>query len=597
MKFNKLISELKRRHVFKSTIAYLAISWIVIQIASTILPTFDAPDYILQGLIYVMSIGLIFWIGFSWMYDLTADGIQKTEGVGIDEETLKLTNRRLNKVIAGSLSLGVLLLLAISFWAGSNWNDQPTSPQMKKVAVIPFVQNTDGVEEAYFETGMTQALIDELSKVDQLAVINKRSTKVLTSGFDNTNSLTLNVIKGIDYFIDGVLEWELNMINIHISLRESIDAEPVWQKNYSKDFSEVRVLWANVAADLASQMGIIVKPEDAVLWSGLRPVKPEAYELYLKGKHYLNKSTPADWQRGLVYLQEALDKNPADAYTYAWLAEAYVTLGHNPDPPPDVFPKALLAAERAIQLDSTVALGWAALSHYHTYFGKDWVMAEYAFERANTLNPNLASNHYHRAWYLALFGRMNEAIEAHKSAKELDPFTPDQTAWLGELYRWVGMYEEGISQTEKASLMEDDLNYALGMFVRGRIFIDQGKVEDGLELLKQSSEINPGWKYVGYGPALLENGFINEGKAILKELEEMPKNGFSTLFVGIYYAYLGDFDKSFVAWNYENKHAWFPWLRVMFVPDEIRKDPRFLKLIRDMNLPDPAPLQFDSMKQ
>jgi adenylate cyclase len=590
MKFNKLISELKRRHVFKSTIAYLAISWVVIEIASTILPTFDAPDYILQGLIYILSIGLIFWIGFSWMYDLTEDGIQKTKDTDSDEEKLKLTNRRLNKVIAGSLSLGVLLLLAISFWAGSNWNDQPTAREMKKVAVIPFVQNIDGVEEAYFETGMTQALIDELSKVDQLAVINKRSTKVLTSGFDNTNALTLNVIKGIDFFIDGVLERELNMLNIHISLRESVDADPVWEKSYSKDFSEVRILWANVAADLASQMGIIVKPEDAVLWSGLRPVKLEAYELYLKGKHYMNKSTRAEWQRGLVYLQEALDSNPSDAFTYAWLAEAYVTLGHGPDPPPDVFPKALAAANRAIQLDSTVALGWAALSHYHTYFGKDWVMAEYAFKRANTLNPNLAYNHYHRSWYLALFGRMNEAIEEHKLAQELDPFTPNQTAWLGELYRWVGMYEEGINQTEKASLMEDDLNYALGMMIKGRILIDQGEVEEGLELLRQSSEINPGWKYVGYGPALLENGFINEGKAILKELEEMPKSGFSSLFIGVHYAYLGDFEKSFDAWNYENKHAWFPWLRVMFLPDEIKKDPKFLKLIRDMDLPDPAPL-------
>jgi len=593
MKFNELISELKRRHVFKSTIAYLAISWVVIQIAATILPTFEAPDYILQGLIYVLSIGLIFWIGFSWMYDLTADGIQKTEDVGVNEETLILTNRRLNKVIAGSLSLGVLLLLAISFWAGSNWNVQPNLPEMKKVAVIPFIQNTDGVEEAYFETGMTQALIDQLSKVDQLTVINKRSTRILTAGFDDTNLLTLNVIKGIDYFIDGDIERELNLLSVHISLKESIDAEPVWQKSYSKDFSEVRVLWADVAADLASQMGIVVKPEDAVLWSGLRHVKPEAYELYLKGKHYMNLSTPANRQQGLVYLQEALDSNPADAYTYAWLAEAYVFLGHGPDPPPDVFPKAFAAANRAIQLDSTVALGWAALSHYHTYFGKDWVMAEYAFKRANTLNPNLANNHYHRAWYLALFGRMNEAIEEHKLAQNLDPFTPRQTAWLGELYRWVGMYEEGIKQTEKASLMEDDMNFALGMFIRGRIFIDQGKVEEGLALLRQSAEINPGWKYAGYGPALLENGFINEGKAILKELEEMPKNGWSTLFIGVHYAYLGDFDKSFEAWNYENKHGWFPWLRVMFVPDEIRKDPRFLKLIRDMNLPDPSPLIYN----
>jgi len=585
MKWSKLLSELKRRHVFKSTIAYLAISWVVIQIASVILPAFDVSDFALKALIYILAVGLVFWIGFSWYYDLTLDGIQKTDDTDTNPEYLQVSNRRLNKVIAGSLSLGVLLLLVISFWAGSNWNEGPTVPETKKVAVIPFASLTIDEEEAYFKTGMTQELIDELSKVDQLKVIRQRSTRVLTSGFDQTSSLISNVIKGIDFFIEGSFEREINMISVKVSLREAIDDEPVWQKSYSKDFSEVRILWANVAADLARQMGIVVKPEDDVLWSGMRSVKPEVYELYLKGQYYLNKSTPESWERGLVYLQEALDRNPADAYTWAWLAEAYVTIGHSPDPPPDVFPKAIAAANRAI-------LGWAALSHYHTYFGKDRAMAEYAFHRANALNPNLAFNHYHRSWYLALFGRMNEAIEEHKLAQALDPFTPAQTAWLGELYRWVGMYEEGIRQTEKASLMEDDLNYGLGMFVRGRILIDQGKVEEGLELLRLSSEIQPPWKYIGYGPALIENGYIEEGKVILKELEQLPINGFFALCIGIMYADLGDFDKAFEAWSYKNKHAWYPWLRVMWVQDDIRKDPRFLEIMRDLDLPDPGPLVY-----
>jgi len=124
-------------------------------------------------------------------------------------------------------------------------------------------------------------------------------------------------------------------------------------------------------------MGFVVKPSDAKLRSVLQKVDPEAYALYLKGKHELNKSTPADWERGLVYLQEALDRNPADANTWAWLSEAYINLGHgSPNPPRDAFPKAIEAAERAIELDSTVALGWASLSHYHTYSGRDWDMAE-----------------------------------------------------------------------------------------------------------------------------------------------------------------------------------------------------------------------------
>ena len=593
MKWNNLISELKRRHVFKSTIAYLAISWIIIQIASIILPTFDVPDYSLKILIYILAVGLIFWIVFSWYYDLTIKGIQKTDDIETSKESMELANRRLDKVIAGSLTVGVLLLLVISFWAGSNWNDQPASSEIKKVAVIPFVQNTDRVEEEYFETGMTQELMDELSKVDQLKVISQKSTQVLTSGFDQTSSLIVNVIKGIDYFVEGSFEWELNMIQVHIILRESINGEPVWQKRYSKDLSEVRTLWANVATDLARQMGLAVKPANSKFGSGRQPVDPEAYALYLKGKHYLNKSTPADQERGLVYLQEALDRNPADANTWAWLSEAYINLGHG-GADPDVFLKALETANRAIELDSTVALGWAALSHYHTYFGKDWAMAEYAFNRANTLDPNLADNHYHRAWYLALFGRMNEAIEEHKMAQELDPFTPSQTAWLGGLYRMVGRYEEALIEIEKASLIareQGNLQYVLGMRLKAQIFIDQGKVEAGLELMKQCTEIVPSVSVI-YGWALIETGFIEEGKAILNEIEQMPPNDKRDLFIGIFYAYLGDYDKSFEYWSIENKAALFPWLRTYFVPDEIRKDQRFIKLMRDMNLPDPAPLEY-----
>jgi len=588
MNWRTLIAELKRRHVFKSTIAYLAISWIILQIASTILPAFDAPEYALKALIYLLSIGLIFWIAFSWVYDLTADGIQKTDDLPTDEGAIKLTNKRLNKVIAVSLGLAILLLVVASFWAGSNWNNDGAVPDFKKVAVIPLEFQTDDPDEAYFKTGMTEALISELSKVDQLAVINQRSTEVISAGFKSTTALMSNVIKGIDYFVQGSIERQLNTLTVHMELKESMNAKAIWQKSYTKDLSEVRVLWAEVAADLARQMSIVVKTEDAVLWSGLRSVKPETYELYLKGRHYMNQSTAEEWQRGLVYMQEAIDKNPADPYAYAFLAEAYINLGHGPDPPPDVFPKALEAAERAIQLDSTVALAWAALSHYHTYFGKDWALAEYAFERANALNPNLSENHYHRAWYLALFGRMNEAIAEHKLAQELDPFIPLHTAWLGELYRWIGYYDEGLAEVEKAAQMEHD--YALSMLIKGKIYIDQGKVEEGLEILKMASEINPGWKYVGYGPALIDAGKIDEGRDVLDELESLPQNGFRALLLAVMYSKLGDFDKTFEYLNYEKKHGWFPWIRVYFFNDEIRKDPRFLKIIRDMNLPDPAPL-------
>jgi hypothetical protein len=183
MKFRKLISELYRRNVFEATIAYLAVALVIIQIASIVLPVFDIPDYSLKVLIYILAIGLVFWIGFSRIYDLTSDGFQKTKDIINNEETIRLTNRRLNRVITWSLFIAVLLLISASFWAGSLWNEGLLIKDTKRVAVIPFIQKGEGKQEEYFRTGMTEALINELSKVDQLSVISQANKPALKSWF------------------------------------------------------------------------------------------------------------------------------------------------------------------------------------------------------------------------------------------------------------------------------------------------------------------------------------------------------------------------------------------------------------------------------
>jgi tetratricopeptide (TPR) repeat protein len=590
MKFQKFISELVRRNVFKAVIAYLAIAWVIIQIASVIFPAFNAPDYSLKVLIYILSVGLLIWIGFSWVYDLTSEGFKKTKDIVNSEEVSKLNSRRLNKIIVGSLSLAVLLLIVLSFWAGSLWNQGLLIKDTKKIAVIPFTLNTEHQDD-YFKTGVTNALIEELSKVDQLKVINQESSKHFTSSLSTANLLVSNEINTIDYFVEGTLNQDSNIFSAHITLKEELNSESIWAKSYSDDITNIKKLWAQVAIDLTEQMGIEINPEDLKLLVNIKSIRPETYELYLKGKHHLIKSTPIEWQKGLVYLEEAINLNPSDSYAYSGLAEGYIMLGHGPDPPPDVFPKAREASLRAIQLDSTNAEGWAALAHYHTYFGWDWKMAEYAFNRANELNPNLAYNHYHRAWYLALFGRMNEAIDEHKLAQELDPFTPLHTAWLGELYRMVGLYEEGLAEVEKVLNMQHD--NALGLFVKGLLLMDMGRKEEGLEALKKASDISPLWKYLGYGPALIKAGKIDEGKAVINELENMPITPYNALCLGYVNVVLGDFTEAIEWLSYKEKHGWYPWIRVIFTNKEFMRDPRLIELIREMNLPDPAPLVYN----
>ncbi|NNJ89146.1 MAG: hypothetical protein HKP53_07075, partial [Eudoraea sp.] len=382
----KFITELQRRNVFKATLAYLAVAWVIVQIASVVFPAFNAPDSFIKILIYLLGIGLIFWIAFSWIYDLTPTGIQKTDENPMDLETAELNNRRLNKVIVSAGIAAILLLISISFWAGSSWNRQGGSTLVTKLAVLPFTMNSEQTEDAYINNGLTEALIDELSKVEALRVIELASSSVLAAGFNPSNLLIIRELETIDYFINGSIEREQNNISLSVRLTSGLKESPIWQKKYTGDISRVRYLLAEITSDLSSQLGIDLQAKDIRLNSGIRPVNPETYELYLKGKFYLSKSTFEDWSRGLVYLQEAVDRNPADPYAYSGLAEGYVMLGHGLLPPPDVLPKAEAAAKRAIQLDSTNAEGWAALSHYHTYFGWDWKMADYAFKRANELN-------------------------------------------------------------------------------------------------------------------------------------------------------------------------------------------------------------------
>ena len=591
MRLSKFFSELKRRNVFKATLAYLAVAWLVIQIASIILPAFDAPDYAIKILIYILVAGLFFWVVFSWIYDLTPEGLIKTGEAPVDNQINRQNNRRLNTVIISALSLAVILLVIASFWAGSRWSEGVFSSESKRIAILPFVEKLDGESEEYFRSGLTEGLIDELSKVDQLTVLSLSSSSVLAAGFSPTNMLVVNEINLVDYFISGSFVRYENSLEVTIRISETLDNDPIWQKKYEGDLSEIRQLWAIAAHDVAVQMGIEVTQEDLELWADLSSIRPETYELYLKGKHYLNKSKYEDWNRGLVYLQEAIDQNPADPYAYAGMAEGYITIGHSLMPPSDVFFKAEAAAKRAIQLDSLNAEGWAALAHYHTYFGWDWQLAEYAFNKANELNPNMAYNHYHRAWYLALFGRMNEAIEEHKRAQELDPFTPLHSAWLGILYSWVGLYEEGLAEAEKALQSEKD--YALSLFVKGDILMKKGETEKGLNFLKKAADINSGWKYMGYGRALISVGYIEEGRKIIEELESLETTPFGSLCLAYMYVELKEYDRAFEWFDKAKHHAFYPWIRVMIADEDFKKDPRYMQLIHEMNLPDPTPLVFD----
>jgi len=488
-------------------------------------------------------------------------------------------------------AIAALLILVVAFIWFIRTYDIEREVITKSLAVLPFENLSEDPELEYVSSGMTDELIRELSKVSALTVINQRSTRQY-AGIAIPFSQISQELNDVNYIVDGTVILKNDSIETEIRLIDPAEDQVIWSQEYQQDVSTTRQLWAQVAQDIIRIMGIFVPEENTALWTGVRPVNPESYELYLKGMHSISK-TPPDIEKGVYYFNEAIDRNPADAYAYAGLAVAYIAYGHSPTPTKDVRQKAKAAALRAIQLDSTLAEAWSVLGMVKAYYEWDWEGAEQAYHRANALNPSLPWNHYHYSWYLVLFGRMNEAIYEHKRAKELDPFTPPFTAWLGYIYMMLGEYDKAIRECKLAMEMKNKFE---GTMILAGTYFQMGREEEAIEIYEQLVNDYSLPRYNLLGTAYIESGNIEEGKEILYELEtkyDTIPSGWGALIRAQMYTALGDYDNAFKWLEFEPHHHFVPWIRVGDNDSSFIKDPRFKAMMRRMNLPDPAPFQYD----
>jgi tetratricopeptide (TPR) repeat protein len=248
----------------------------------------------------------------------------------------------------------------------------------------------------------------------------------------------------------------------------------------------------------------------------------------------------------------------------------------------DALVRAKAAAQTAVRLDDTRAEVLSAYGFYQGYLGWDWEAAEKTFLRALEINPNLAIGHYWYSWMLILFDRMEEAEVEHILAKELDPLTPLHTAWLGGLYLIWGKYEEALVETQLAlELIPDCWD---GLYVLTYLYTAMGKYEEAIKTAQRAAELYPELTYL-LGRTYAVAGRRDEALEILAELEKQEPYPFGAFGLADLYTVLGMKDEAFEQLEYDNPHAWVPWVRVLPQFRDLRDDPRFNPLLEKMNLP------------
>ena len=487
------------------------------------------------------------------------------------------------------IASAVALVLAVALLYGTGVARRllgTRAPAVTSIAVLPLENISNEPDEEHLASGIQAGLISELARIRSLdRVIERASTRRFAGSTQPIGEIAAAL--GVDAVLTGSVMRAGGRVQVTAQLIEAATARHLWADRFERDTRDVLSVQNDVAAAVAEAIGGAVSPENRRRWTTARAVDPETYESYLRGMHLVARGTGTrgDRLKGLAILQEAVDRDPGNAHAYAGLAAGYVTLGHGPAAEADAWAKARAAALRAVTLDPGLAEAHSALAEVRTYYERDWSGAEASFKRANDLNPNLAFNHYHYAWYLALFSRWDEAIAEHKRAQELDPLTPPHTAHLGTLYLYQDRYEDALSEARKAT--EFAAKAPVPWLVLGRALFHLRKFAEAEEAIRKGASLNPPLGEYELGMFLAGTGRSAEARAILQKLEAQPAVPFNTWSLSQLNIALGDHDRAFYWLHRRPAHAFLPWIRVHPPYRAIRHDPRFAALMTDMKLPMP----------
>jgi TolB-like protein/Flp pilus assembly protein TadD len=458
-----------------------------------------------------------------------------------------------------------------------------TTTPSNRLAVLPFVNMSPDPENEYFSDGITEELLNALTKVDGLQVTSRTSSFAFKGKNNDIRDIAISL--NVDKVLEGSVRKAGNRVRITAQLINAADGYHIWSENYDRDLTDIFVVQDEISGIIANKLKENLTPS----LNALPLVKPStkninAYTSYLKGLHYRNKITPADARTAIRYFEEAIAIEPSYALPCAMIAEAYSYLGASGQMSPHkAFAIVQEYADRALQLDESVAEGYIARASRFLYYEWNWNEAFEALQKAIQLNPGAIAAYRLLAFYYLAVGKKNEAVNVLEEAMRIDPLSPVINHALGNMYIYAARYDDAIRQAEKLLEMEPNMRIAIELkaWANGM----KGKWEEALELFHEVHRLtnHPLKGLMGVGYALGKLGRRDEAMDCVRKIEERqrlePEAVVDADLVGVWFA-LGNLDKVFYHINkcIENRTAPINFFLEYPVFDLLRNDPRYYEL-------------------
>jgi len=605
-----LFEELKRRNVIRMAGLYVVGAWLVTQVAGTVLPMFGAPDWIGRSLVVLLAIGFVPTMLFSWIYELTPEGLKRESEVDRDASITSLTARRIDR------SITVMLVLALAYFAVDKFmlaparnareiasavdkagvasaskappasaestavspaaaSGDPSIPSIEQdpsIAVLPLQDLSQGKDQEYFSDGITEELLDLLAKVPKLRVI-ARTSSFSYKGKDTPIADIARVLH-VAAVLEGSVRKSGQKVRITVQLIRASDSSHLWSETYDRTLDDIFKVQDEIAAAVVDKLRISLL--GAV--PSAKPVDPRIYPLILQANALIAQNNPAGNKQALALCEQAVALVPGEVR--AWDALALVSINQVSASERSIeegLPAVRAAVERALALDPDDATAHALAGRLAEAYDADFASAAAHYQRALSIDPANSDVLYNIAVFLAGVGKVDAGITVMRYLAAHDPASARVHYRLGDLLLRARDYDGAIASERVALALSPQYNGAHNIISVSLL----AKGDAAGALVEAQAEPSDTWRAISLPAAYHAAGRKADSDAALSAV--IAKFGTETAYnIASTYAYRGEAGNAFEWLNKAIEYKDGGLSEIVYEQqfDKIRGDPRWLPILR-----------------
>ncbi len=488
------LAELKRRKVVRVAIVYVVVGLVVVEAANNLLPALNLPSWTVTLVVALAILGFPVAVALAWAFDITPGGVVRTPAPEVGQE--EATSATVDPTPV------------------------PERPdELRSIAVLPFADMSPEGDQEYLGDGLAEEVLNVLALLPELHVAARTSSFAFKGRGYSIQEIGREL--GVATVLEGSVRKAGDQLRITAQLTTVADGYHLWSQTYQRQMADVFAIQDEIARAIVDILRVKLLGEQDRPLVRAATKSPEAYDLYLKGRHYWYRRYRVGLQTAQEYFRRAIEADADYAPPYAGMADVHIVLGiYGLIPPDEARSMAEKAAKKALALDRQLAE-----AHFSTalvlFFSRDYDGSDRALQRAIELNPNFAKAHVWRAFVLIVVGiRRDEGLAEAERARTLAPDSAYILACAGIATAWAGRRQDAIQYLERA--LELEPGDVLALYCAGACYSAVGRYEEAFAALQKAAVLSHRMAFIlgVLGAIYGRAGMMSEAQAILEELED-----------------------------------------------------------------------------